>query len=99
MTKRILTDNPIKSDSGTRFDIMSDFHNIINGIRETLTAEVFLWITGVRGKYSLPRGSVLDYIRYKSIQDAKDTGAITVNREETDEIPNRGTDYKGTEYR
>ena len=39
-------------------------------------------------------GSVLDYIRYKSIQDA-----ITVNREETDEIPNRGTDYKGTEYR
>ena len=44
-------------------------------------------------------GSVLDYIRYKSIQDAKDTGAITGNREETDEIPNRGTDYKGTEYR
>ena len=44
-------------------------------------------------------GSVLDYIRYKSIQDAKDTGAITVNREETDEIPNRGTDYQGTEYR
>lgn len=44
-------------------------------------------------------GSVLDYIRYKSIQDAKDTGAITVKREETDEIPNRGTDYKGTEYR
>lgn len=44
-------------------------------------------------------GSVLDYIRYKSIQDAKDTGAITVNMEETDEIPNRGTDYKGTEYR
>ena len=44
-------------------------------------------------------GSVLDYIRYKSIQDAKDTAAITVNREETDEIPNRGTDYKGTEYR
>ncbi len=44
-------------------------------------------------------GSVLDYIRYKSIQDAKDTGADTVNREETDEIPNRRTDYKGTEYR
>ena len=44
-------------------------------------------------------GSVLDYIRYKSMQDAKDTGAITVNMEETDEIPNRGTDYKGTEYR
>lgn len=44
-------------------------------------------------------GSVLDYIRYKNIQDAKDTGADTINREETDEIPNRGTDYKGTEYR
>ena len=44
-------------------------------------------------------GSVLDYIRYKSIQDAKDTGAINVNREESDEIPNRRTDYKGTEYR
>ncbi len=35
-------------------------------------------------------GSVLDYIRYKSIQDAKDTGAITVNREETDEIRTEG---------
>ena len=44
-------------------------------------------------------GSVLDYIRYKSIQDAKDMGTITINREETDEIPDRGTDYKGTEYR
>lgn len=44
-------------------------------------------------------GSVLDYIRYKSIQDAKDSGADTVNREETDEIPDRRTDYKGTEYR
>ncbi len=44
-------------------------------------------------------GSVLDYIRYKSIQDAKNTGADTINREETDEIPDRGTGYKGTEYR
>ncbi|MCQ2513627.1 MAG: hypothetical protein MJ089_00855 [Ruminococcus sp.] len=44
-------------------------------------------------------GSVLDYIRYKSIQDAKDTGADTILREETDEIPDRGTDYKRTEYR
>lgn len=44
-------------------------------------------------------GSVLDYIRYKSIQDAKDMGADTVIREETDEIPNRRIDYKGTEYR
>ena len=44
-------------------------------------------------------GSVLDYIRYKSIQDAKDMGIDTVNREETDEIPNRWIDNKGTEYR
>ncbi len=44
-------------------------------------------------------GSVLDYIRYKSIQDAKDTSADTINREETDEIPYRGSDYKGAEYR
>ena len=44
-------------------------------------------------------GSVLDYIRYKSIHYVKDTGAITVNSDETDEIQNRGTDYKGTEYR
>lgn len=44
-------------------------------------------------------GSVLDYLRYKSIQNAKDTGADTINREETDEISDRGTDYKGTEYR
>ena len=46
-----------------------------------------------------PTRSVLDYIRYKSIQAANDTGAITLNSEQTDEIPNRGTDYKGTEYR
>ncbi len=44
-------------------------------------------------------GSVLDYIRYKSIQNAKNIGADTINREETDEIPNRRSDYKGTEYR
>lgn len=44
-------------------------------------------------------GSVLDYLRYKSIQNSKDTGADTVNREDTDEIPDRRTDYKGTEYR
>ncbi len=31
--------------------------------------------------------------------EALDTGADTVKREETDEIPNRGTDNKGTEYR
>ena len=44
-------------------------------------------------------GSVLDYIRYKSIQDSKDTGADTVRSEITDEIPDGRTDNKRTEYR
>lgn len=44
-------------------------------------------------------GSVLDYIRYKCIQNSKDTGADTVRREITDEIPNGRSDYQGTEYR
>lgn len=44
-------------------------------------------------------GSVLDYLRYKSIQNAKNTGADTVLREETDEIPDGRTYYQGTEYR
>ncbi len=47
----------------------------------------------------LSSGSVLDYLAYKRAMEAKDTGADTVRREETDEIPNRGTDYQGTEYR
>lgn len=44
-------------------------------------------------------GSIFDYLKFKSLDDARDTGADTINREEPDEIPNRGTDYKGTEYR
>ena len=44
-------------------------------------------------------GSVLDYIRYKSIQNAADTGADTVVREISDEIPDGRTDYQRTEYR
>lgn len=44
-------------------------------------------------------GSIFDYMKFKSLDDARDSGADTINREETDEIPNRGTDYKGTEYR
>lgn len=44
-------------------------------------------------------GSVLDYIRYKSIQSSKDLGADTVRREITDEVPNVRTDYQRTEYR
>lgn len=37
-------------------------------------------------------GNVLDYLRYKSIQDTKDLGADTILREETDEIPDDGAD-------
>ena len=44
-------------------------------------------------------GSVLDYIRYKSIQNAADTGADPVIREIGDEIPDGRTDYQRTEYR
>lgn len=44
-------------------------------------------------------GSVIDYLKYKSIQDAKDTGADTILREETDEMPNDGADNKRAEYR
>lgn len=47
----------------------------------------------------LTTGSVLDYIRYKSIQDSKDTGADTVTREVTDEVQDGRTDYKRNEYR
>ena len=47
----------------------------------------------------LTHGSVLDYLRYKSIQDSKDTGADTVNREVTDEIPDGRTDHQRNEYR
>ncbi len=47
----------------------------------------------------LTTGSVLDYLRYKSIQDSKNTGADTVNREVTDEISDGRTDHQRNEYR
>ncbi len=47
----------------------------------------------------LNSGSVLDYLAYKRAQEMKDTGADTVTREETDEIPHKRTDYPRTEYR
>ena len=47
----------------------------------------------------LTTGSVLDYIRYKSIQDSKDTGADTVTREVTDEVSDGRTDNQRNEYR
>ena len=46
----------------------------------------------------LNSGSVLDYLAYKRAQEMEDTGADTVKREETDEIPHRGIDYQGAEY-
>lgn len=52
-----------------------------------------------RWRLFLTSGSVLDYLAYKRAMETKDTGADTVHREETDEIPNRGIDYQGTEYR
>ena len=44
-------------------------------------------------------GSVLDYLRYKSIQNSKETGADTKTPEDTDEVQNERSDNKGTEYR
>lgn len=44
-------------------------------------------------------GSVLDYIRYKSIQEGKNPGVDTVSREATDEVPNAWFDSQRTEYR
>lgn len=47
----------------------------------------------------LSSGSVLDYLAYKRAKEMENTGADTVLGEETDEIPYRGTDHQGTEYR
>lgn len=52
-----------------------------------------------RWRLFLSSGSVLDYLAYKRAKEMEDTGADTVSREETDEIPDRGLDYQGTEYR
>ncbi|MCI7084915.1 MAG: hypothetical protein PUB41_04285 [bacterium] len=43
-------------------------------------------------------GSVLDYLRYKSIQNSKETGADT-SAEDKDEIQDGRSDNQGTEYR
>ena len=44
----------------------------------------------------LMSGSVLDYLQYKSIQNAKKD---VTTLEEKDEIQNKRTDNKGTEYK
>lgn len=52
-----------------------------------------------RWRFFLNSGSVIDYLAFKRAQEMEDTGADTVKVEETDEIPHRGFDNKGTEYR
>ena len=52
-----------------------------------------------RWRLFLNSGSVLDYLAYKRAQELKDTGADTVLREESDEIPHRESNYQRTEYR
>ena len=44
-------------------------------------------------------GSIADYIRFKTIQNAKDTGADTVNREISDEVSDERTDYQRAKLR
>ena len=41
-------------------------------------------------------GSVLDYLQYKSIQNAKNAG---IPKEDKDEVQDQGTDTQTTEYR
>ncbi|MCH5301046.1 MAG: hypothetical protein J1E56_06985 [Ruminococcus sp.] len=43
-------------------------------------------------------GNVLDYLRYKSIQNSKDQGADTT-LENTDEVQDDRADNKGAKYR
>ncbi len=47
----------------------------------------------------LNSGSVLDYLAFKREQETENRAAAATSREETDEIPYRGTDHQGTEYR
>lgn len=44
-------------------------------------------------------GNVLDYLRYKSIQNSKDQGADTTTLENTDEVQDDRADNKGAKYR
>ncbi len=46
-------------------------------------------------------GRVIDYLKYKTYQNAKNNGAEaadTINREISDEIPDGRTDNQRTEY-
>ncbi len=44
-------------------------------------------------------GRVVDYLRYKTMQNARNAGLNLENKEETDEVPNGWTDNQRTEYR
>ena len=50
-------------------------------------------------RFFINSGSVLDYLAYKRAKETENTGADTVIREDTDEIPDRGIDNQGAEYR
>ena len=44
-------------------------------------------------------GSIVDYIRFKTIQNARELGADTINREITDEASDERTDNQRTKLR
>ena len=50
-------------------------------------------------RFFINSGSVLDYLAYKRAKETENTGADTVLMEDTDEIPDRGIDNQGAEYR
>ena len=44
-------------------------------------------------------GSIVDYIRFKTIQRARELGADTVNKEISDEVSDGRTDNQRTKFR
>ena len=46
----------------------------------------------------LTTGSVLDYLRYKAIQEEREQNSLN-RAEDSNEVCNGRSDYKGTEYR
>lgn len=52
-----------------------------------------------RWRLFLNSGSVLDYLAFKRAQESERRSMQAAAREETDEIPHRGSDTQRTEYR
>ncbi len=52
-----------------------------------------------RWRLFLSSGSVLDYLAFKREQESARRRGEAVKREESHEIPHRGLDPQGTEYR